>query len=54
MSLDQLHEYRSNKTLIYMLHHSVFYFDETSICLCQVVCGNIRYVKTCFQNSRQN
>ena len=27
------------------MHHSVLYFGKTSMCLCQIVSGNIRYVK---------
>ena len=27
-----------------------FIFGETSMCLCHIVSGNIRYVKKCFKN----
>ena len=41
------------KTKDLCLHHSVLYFGETSMPLCHIVSGNIRYVEKWF-DSRQS
>ena len=39
-----MHEYWSNKKWVHVCI-IVFYFGETSMCLCHIVSGNIHYLK---------